>query len=227
MRPRVAILVDGDNMRHDYAEHILSLGAARGQPDVVRVYGNATHIVGWLNTPGYRVIHAGAGKNGSDLLLAIEAMELHLSDGFQTFVIASSDRDFAHLALRLRELGVRVIGVGEAKAPATFRRACSEFEVLGSEPHQTTGNEGRRSLRSASELDQKIREIIAAHSKTGEGIRIADLAPKMHAQHRTRISTYPEKTWRGYLKGREHLYDLDPKGPDARVRFRPGGFDVG
>lgn len=53
---------------------------------------------------------------------------------------------------------------------------------------------------------------------------IGELAPKMHAKHGTQISRQPEGTWRGYLSKRPTLYDLDPKGPGAMVRFRPEGF---
>ncbi|MEZ5887886.1 MAG: NYN domain-containing protein [Paracoccaceae bacterium] len=221
----MAVLVDGDNMRHDFAEQILSLGGLHGQTDVVRVYCNATHSVGWLNTPGYRVIHSGIGKNGSDLLLAIEAMELHLAEGIQVFVVASSDRDFTHLALRFRERGAKVIGVGETKAPIAFRKACAEFVVIGSEVPQAISAGGDHISSGPSDLDRKIRALIAAHSHNGMGMKISELGPKMHSQHRTRISTHPEKTWRAYLKARGHLFDVDPKGPDARVRFRPAGFN--
>ena len=48
-------------------------------------------------------MHAGTGKNASDLLLALDAVELALRGDVDHFVIASSDGDFSHLALRLRE----------------------------------------------------------------------------------------------------------------------------
>jgi hypothetical protein len=53
-----------------------------------------------------------------------------LSDGIEAFVIASSDRDFAPVALALRERGKTVIGAGGARAGLTFQRACTRFVVL-------------------------------------------------------------------------------------------------
>jgi hypothetical protein len=47
----------------------------------------------------------------------------------------SSDSDFTRLAIRLREAGQRVIGIGEQKTPNAFIAACDKFtyiEVLGS-----------------------------------------------------------------------------------------------
>ncbi|NKX28512.1 NYN domain-containing protein [Rhodobacteraceae bacterium R_SAG6] len=157
----------------------------------------------------------------SDILLALDAMELLLSREIRFFVIASSDRDFTHLATRLREHGATVIGIGEAKAPGAFRACCSRFVEIGTT--QSTSS-APKAETIATSLDLKIRAVIAAHSKNGGGMRIAELAPKMHSKHRIRISTYPERSWRAYLGARPWLYELDPRGPEAKVRFRPEGF---
>jgi len=81
--------------------------------------------------------------------------------------------------------------------------------------------------KRCAELDLRIRETIAANSTNGEGMRIVDLAPRMHAKFGVRIGTYPERTWRAYLLARNTLYDLDPKGPEAKVRFKKNGFSLG
>jgi hypothetical protein len=44
----------------------------------------------------------------------------------------------------------------------------------------------------------------------------------MRTRHGVSIGAYPEKTWRGYLEARPQVFVLDPKGPEARVRLRPG-----
>lgn len=216
MTTRFAVLVDGDNIGAQHAARIRQIALARGTPDIWRVYADATRRTTWDDTPGFRLVHAGTGKNAADVLLAIDAMELALRDGISGFLIATSDGDFSHVAQRLRETARCVIGVGEGKTPAAFRASCSDFECLG------TG----APPQSASELDRKIRTMIAQHSQKGEGMRIAELAPKMHSSHGIRISALPEKTWRGYLSKRKGLYDLDPKGPEAKVRFRPAGFSA-
>lgn len=167
------------------------------------------------------MIHAGTGKNAADLLLAIDAVEVALSGRAEAFVIASSDGDFSHLAHRLRAFGAEVTGVGEAKAPRGFRAACTEFVELGA---GAAIQLVPKSDGCPTDLDQKIRAMIATHSKNGAGIKIADLSPKMHAMHGTRISTFPEKSWRAYLSARPLLYELDPRGPEAKVRFRSQGF---
>lgn len=221
MAQPVAVLVDGDNICGRHAAQILTIAAQHGEAAVVRAYVDAQRPSDWHEAIGYRLVHAGKGKNASDLLLALDAMELALAKNLRRFVVASSDGDFSHLAARLREYGATVIGIGEAKAPRAFRACCSDFVELDARQAVSLVP---RPAADASDLDQKIRAVIAAHSKKGAGIRIAELGPKMHSQHGVRISSYPERSWRAYLAARPALYELGPRGPEAMVRFRPEGF---
>jgi hypothetical protein len=221
--PRIAVLVDGDNISPKHSSQVISSAEKLGRVDVARVYAAGNQQSDWLTTPGYRLMHAGAGKNSADLLLCIDAMELALIGGMESFVIATSDGDFTHIAQRLRERGLHVLGLGEAKAPKSFRLACTEFLLLQTRQKRTNATVAPE-VGNFSELDRNIRTMIAKHSQKGLGMRIVDLAPKMHAAHGTRISSYPERSWRAYLSQRPALYDLDPRGPDALVRFRPEGF---
>ncbi|MCB1336637.1 MAG: NYN domain-containing protein [Maritimibacter sp.] len=212
---RVAILIDGDNIATRHAPRIAALGKQAGRADIHRAYADAAKATGWSTVPGVRLVHAGTGKNAADLLLTVEAMEMVLTAGVETVVIASSDGDFTHLATRLREIGIKVIGAGEAKAPAMFRAACAEFYILSAPEKKPPAPKA-----PPSKLDLEIRAAIELHSQKGSGMRIALLGPKTAI----RISSFPEKTWRKYLEARPSLYDLDPRGPDAHVRFRPEGF---
>lgn len=73
-----------------------------------------------------------AGKNGADIRLVIDALELaYLRGHVDTFAIASGDSDFCPLAYKLRENNRHVIGmaVKEATSPL-FVKACDEFIYL-------------------------------------------------------------------------------------------------
>jgi uncharacterized LabA/DUF88 family protein len=73
-----------------------------------------------------------SGKNGADVRLVIDALELcYLREHIDTFVIASGDSDFCPLAYKLRENDRTVIGmaVREATSPL-FVKACDEFIYL-------------------------------------------------------------------------------------------------
>ena len=221
MNQPVAVLVDGDNISGKNAAAILGIAMKHGDPIVVRAYLDAQRASDWHSAIGYRLIHAGSGKNAADILLAIDAMDLVHSRNAMRFIIATSDGDFTHLAVRLREHGAKVIGIGEAKAPHMFRASCSSFVELAAKP---TVRLVTVTPTDIADLDLKIRAMIAQHSKKGAGMRIAELAPKMHVAHGIKISTLPERTWRSYLTARPTLYDVDPRGPEAMVRFRPEGF---
>jgi uncharacterized LabA/DUF88 family protein len=221
MTQPVAVLVDGDNISGKNAAAILGIATEHGDPIVVRAYLDAQRASDWHGAIGYRLVHAGSGKNASDILLAIDAMDLVHAKTAMRFIIASSDGDFTHLAVRLRELGAKVIGVGEAKAPHIFRASCSSFVELGTKP---TVKLVPKLPTGIADLDLKIRAMIAEHSKKGAGMRIAALAREMFVRHEIKISTLPEKNWRSYLTARQALFDVDPRGPEAMVRFRPEGF---
>lgn len=73
-----------------------------------------------------------AGKNGADMRLVIDALELcYAREHIDTFVIGSGDSDFCPLAYKLRENDRLVIGlaVKEATSPF-FVKACDEFIYL-------------------------------------------------------------------------------------------------
>ncbi|AXQ95465.1 NYN domain-containing protein [Cereibacter azotoformans] len=216
----VAVLIDGDNLSGKHAARIVEVAAALGRPTVQRVYVDAQRPCDWHAARGFRLMHAGTGKNASDLLLALDAVELALRGDADQFVIASSDRDFTHLALRLREYGASVTGVGEAKTPQSFRAACADFIVIGSQ--RVASLPTPLPKEAQGELDRKIGALMAEQGCVSEGMRIATLGPLMHARHGTRISTFLERTWRAYLAARPELYALDPRGPEARVRLRLG-----
>lgn len=223
MDKKLAVLVDGDNISATHAEHILAFAKGSGRPDVVRVYGNNNGSAAWQDIPGFRFIHSGNAKNASDILLAMDAVEFALTGHCDLFLIVSSDRDFAQLAHRLREKGQEVMGMGEAKSPPAFRSACTRFVEITATATATSTTPGT-GPSGPSDLDHKIRAMIAEHSKKGAGMRIKELGPKMRDQNGIQISNYPERKWRPYLANRPKLYDLDPKGPDAKVRFKPDGF---
>ena len=67
------------------------------------------------------------GKNATDMSLTIDAMDV-LHDGkAEIFALASNDSDFTPLAIRLREGGMNVIGLGNAQVANSFRAACNDF----------------------------------------------------------------------------------------------------
>jgi len=155
-RPLLAVLIDADNVPAKFADAILREVTAIGEPALRRVYGDWTS--GRLNAWSARILELGlvahqdtsntTGKNASDIGLVIDAMDILHGGRFDGFVIVSSDSDFTALANRLREDGLTVIGIGEAKAPEALRNVCNRFiliENLLDEPQATTSREAPKS----------------------------------------------------------------------------------
>ncbi|HLR92380.1 MAG TPA: NYN domain-containing protein, partial [Atopostipes sp.] len=70
------------------------------------------------------------GKNSSDSAMIIDAMDILYTESVDGFILVSSDSDFTRLASRLRESGMKVIGMGESKTPNAFISACNSFKYL-------------------------------------------------------------------------------------------------
>jgi len=135
---RLAVLIDAENVPRNCIKSVMEEAAIYGTPTIKRIYGDWTNptIAGWKNpllenaiTPiqqyGYTT-----GKNSSDSAMIIDAMDILYSDKTDGFVIVSSDSDFTRLAIRLREAGQRVIGIGERKTPSAFIAACDKFTYI-------------------------------------------------------------------------------------------------
>jgi len=141
---KIAVLIDADNVSSSAIESILDEVKRYGIPSVKRIYADWTksHVTGWKEpllthaiTPIQQYSYT-SGKNSSDSALIIDAMDILHSQQVDGFTIVSSDSDFTRLAIRLRESGKMVIGVGEKKTPKPFIAACDKFiyiEILGKE----------------------------------------------------------------------------------------------
>ena len=138
---KLAVLIDADNSSISSIGPILEEIAKYGIASVKRVYGDWSNdsLKNWrdillLNaiTPVQQFAYT-VGKDATDMILIIDAMDLLYSGSLDGFCIVSSDSDFTRLAIRLRESGMKVIGIGEKKTPNSFIVACDRFiyiEVL-------------------------------------------------------------------------------------------------
>lgn len=146
----MAVLVDCDNVSPDIVDHALLMGAQFGRVVLRRGYGNhATLANRWQEvmvqqafTPCLQYQYA-AGKNTSDIALALDAQEAMFDGRADTFCLVTSDSDFAYLCRKLRERGATVCIVGEAKTPLAPRNACDQFflweSVSAAGTRDTTG----------------------------------------------------------------------------------------
>ncbi len=141
---KLAVLIDADNVPYSNVKGMLEEITKYGTPTFKRIYGDwtAPTLSGWKTvllqnaiTPVQQYSYT-SGKNSSDSALIIDAMDILYTGGVDGFCIVSSDSDFTRLATRLREAGMKVVGIGEKKTPYAFIAACNKFiyiEILKKE----------------------------------------------------------------------------------------------
>ncbi|MDE2455646.1 MAG: NYN domain-containing protein, partial [Burkholderiales bacterium] len=115
---RVMLLIDADNVSLDVIEQSVErLLAEHGALHVRRAYCTAESALkhqGAFKRLGIKpMVNLAAGKNSTDIALAVDALDLVLAERPDVVAIASSDSDFAPLVSRLREKGCRVVGFGQ------------------------------------------------------------------------------------------------------------------
>jgi len=170
---RIALLIDADNSPAARIELILAELAKVGVANVRRAYGNwkKAELKGWekvLHEFAIRPIQqfdVSKGKNATDMLIAIDALDLLYTDRPDAFGIVSSDADFTPLVMHLRAKGATVYGFGAKKTPEPFVNACSRFlylESLGA--GSSTGQAEAVSAEAGSDKPGKARD--AAPRKT-------------------------------------------------------------
>lgn len=134
-RPRLAVLIDAENISHRIADKLFEEISAIGDAPVRRIYGDfsSPSLEPWKAAVARHALmpqqtfRLTTGKNGADIALTIDAMDLLHQGGLDGFCLISSDSDFTRLALRLREAGIAAHGFGERKAPEALKQACTSF----------------------------------------------------------------------------------------------------
>ena len=171
----LAVLIDADNIPSTYVKEMMEEIAKYGKPTIKRIYGDWTkpQVTKWKNillenalSPiqqyGYTT-----GKNATDSAMIIDAMDILYSDKVDGFCIASSDSDFTKLAMRLREAGMNVIGIGEKKTPEPFIVACDRFiylEILKDQDEEGIkgGSKKKKSSKAIDKISNKLIQTLRA-----------------------------------------------------------------
>lgn len=152
---RLAVLIDSDNVSAKYAPFVMNEVQKYGVPTYKRVYGdwekggNGWHApaVNYSIMPVQQTSYV-AGKNATDFSMIIDAMDILYSGNVDGFVLVTSDSDFTRLAIRLREAGMLVVGIGELKTPRPFTVSCHHFCYLN-QIGEPEGVQDEQSIRKA------------------------------------------------------------------------------
>jgi len=177
---RLAVLIDADNVPYANVKQMFEEIAKYGIPTFKRIYADWTKptVSGWKKvllehaiTPVQQYSYS-TGKNSSDSAMIIDAMDILYSGKVDGFCIVSSDSDFTRLATRLREAGMKVIGIGEKKTLRPFITACDKFiyiEILNVEEvvpaatssmEKETKHKGQNNSNPINKVDHDLIKIL-------------------------------------------------------------------
>ncbi len=108
---QVAILIDADNIPASHAPRVFAAASSLGTLSVRRAYGKGGAARDWSEAASDALCEirvqasVGPSKNGTDIALAVDAMDILYNHAPDAFCIVSNDRDFVPLANRLRAAG--------------------------------------------------------------------------------------------------------------------------
>lgn len=163
---KLAVLIDADNVPYANVKEMFEEIAKYGTPTFKRIYADWTKptVSGWKKvllenaiSPVQQYSYS-TGKNATDSALIIDAMDILYTGKVDGFCIVSSDSDFTRLATRLREAGMKVIGIGEKKTLNPFITACDKFiyiEILRPSPIGRADDETQKSSKKPLALKSK------------------------------------------------------------------------
>jgi uncharacterized LabA/DUF88 family protein len=180
--PRVAMLIDADNVSGRNAAAVIAEAGRHGRPVIRRIYGDwtSTALRQWKAILADHAVQPiqqfanSTGKNATDSALIIDAMDLLHADAAEVFCIVSSDADFTRLASRLRESAREVVGIGRRKTPKAFVQACDRFifieNLIDSDADAPAPSRGRRNA------DANV-DASAADDPGSQAAEVAPLGP--------------------------------------------------
>ncbi len=184
--PNFALLIDADNVSAKYIKIIFDELSSYGTVSIRRVYGNWAKNYDWTQSAllEYSIqpiqqFDYTKGKNATDMLMVIDAMDILYSGNVDGFCIVTSDSDFTKLAMRLREDRMYVIGMGESKTPAALVKACDRFVhldlIAGEESKQENVNVKPKSDTAVTSVEQ-IEEAIISYIHFSENENTVSLS---------------------------------------------------
>lgn len=189
---KFAVLIDADNSSIHAISSILEEVAKYGIASVKRVYGDwsSETLKSWRDvllphaiTPVQQFAYT-KGKDATDMILIIDAMDLLYAGALDGFCIVSSDSDFTPLASRVRENGLIVYGFGRKTTPEPFKQACDKFisienlitEMdLKQEDEELTNNPPKKILISDKILENKKNLNLKENTDISESVDRATL----------------------------------------------------
>lgn len=183
----LAVLIDGDNMKPEYFGRVLIWATWNRTVKIRRIYGGSKKLNTWkkcIDSHGIEsVINDTDYKNAADIMLAVDAAEIHYSKrDIGSFCIVTHDNDFAGLVKWLRGKGadVTVIWSSDPKEhKPSFESECDHFIPVDNLPDP--GNQDPEIQKKLSGWKDAVREVIKKYANEEGWILLAEVGNKLRS----------------------------------------------
>ena len=214
---QIAVLIDFENVGLDSVQSLFDQLSDVGRIIIKRAYADWSKTTDKVRQqmlelgiePKSYFRWPGSAKNSSDIMLAIDAIDVMYRSPVDTFVVVSSDTDFVPLVGALRAAGKTVIGAG--------RRAVVSKALIQSCDRYISLDEGR-----PTEMDHTaLRRIAESLLDRAMGTSTDDLGHVVAAKlHNTMLRMDPSFDFRAL--GHRNFTQFLAASPRVNIR-RPGG----
>lgn len=217
--PRVAVLIDGDNIPQSFRPEIDRHARALGCVVSGQVFGDIALHSDWAKETGLDIHHCKGkqGGNAADITLVIAALDLAYRGLAQGFLIVSNDRDFEPLLRHLVKIGCSAVVLKTSPKQAVLAAVTPTTESVPTTPLAAAP----KKAATDEVVFAEVKDLIRTKGDAG-GLRIT-LLNSLYAKTGFRVSQTTAKTWRAWLLARPRHFELDPKGPESRVRLVRAG----
>ena len=231
---QVAVLIDDENVGLGSVEWLFDQVSNLGRILIRRAYSDWSkggNVRDQLLEFGIEPVHvfqvSNAGKNASDIRMAIDAIDLLYSSPVDTFVIVSGDADFLPLVNKLRSSGKMVIGAGRQKSTsATLVKACDRYYYL--DQHEKSDEVTKPQPKGQPRSSLIMRAVEASVDTDGKvmGSRLHETMQRLDPGFDFRTQGF--KSFTAFLELSTEVDVTRPTGPgDVIIELRRSGQDAG
>ena len=208
---RVMLLIDADNVSADVIEQAVQRTMDEyGAIHVRRAYCNAEMAVNrqalFKQLSVRPMVNLSAGKNSTDIALAVDAIDLVIAERPDVVVLVSSDSDFAPLVSRLREKGCRVCGIGQQGK--TGDETVGVYDTFIDLAHHSTKPAAR--TVAAKKVAAKVPAVKTARAKSTTTAPAKKAATKTAARKTTRAAAEPQPAQQPVSEAAEFILQAAP-----------------
>lgn len=221
---QIAVLIDYENVGLNFIQGLFDQISDVGRIIVKRAYADwsgsntGREQLQKLGIEPILLLRSTAGgKNSSDIKLVVDALDLLYSSPVDTFVIVSSDSDFAPLINRLREAGKTVFGAGEQeKATQSLIISCDRYFYLDKEksPDEIPKSSAVNELEHQKLIRRAVKASVDEHGSV-PGSKLHSTMQRMDPSFDYKTVGYSTFT-KFLIKNLDNIADMKvirPKGP--------------